>query len=94
LPLARAGFGAEPSIVYSVTRFIILASLDNVAIGLVPPLYTPISEDLGVAESAIGLVTAASFLLTAGAAVGWAYVGRPDRPQAAPDDWHVALGGR
>jgi MFS transporter, Spinster family, sphingosine-1-phosphate transporter len=61
--------------VYSVVVFIVLASLDNVAIGLVPPLYPPIADELGVAQSAIGLVTAASFLVTAVAAVGWAYYG-------------------
>lgn len=60
---------------YTVVAFIVLASLDNVAIGLVPPLYTPISADLGVSASRIGFVTAASFLVTAIAAVGWAYYG-------------------
>jgi MFS transporter, Spinster family, sphingosine-1-phosphate transporter len=61
--------------VYSVVVFIVLASLDNVAIGLVPPLISPISRDLSVGESAVGLVTAVSFLVTAGAGVGWAYWG-------------------
>jgi MFS family permease len=65
---------------YSVTVFVVLASLDNVAIGLVPPLYESIAPDLGVARAAIGLVTAASFLVSAVAAVAWAYVGdRSDR---------------
>ncbi|GAB3874589.1 hypothetical protein GCM10027610_143570 [Dactylosporangium cerinum] len=36
--------------VYSVAVFIVLASLDNVAISLVPPLYSPISRSLGVGE--------------------------------------------
>lgn len=60
---------------YSVVVFIVLASLDNVAIGLVPPLYDPIARDMGVRPAAIGLVTGVSFLLTAVAAVGWAYSG-------------------
>ncbi len=65
---------------YSVVVFIVLASLDNVAIGLTPPLYTPISKAFGVSEAAISLVTAVTFLVTAVAAVGWAYVGdRADR---------------
>lgn len=55
--------------------FIVLASLDNVAIGLVPPLYSPIATDLGVEKSTVGFVTGASFLVTAVAAVGWAYYG-------------------
>ncbi len=65
---------------YTVVVFIVLASLDNVAIGLVPPLYSPIATELGVRESAIGAVTAVSFLVMAFAAVGWAYLGdRMDR---------------
>lgn len=65
---------------YSVAVFIVLASLDNVAIGLVPPLYSPISRALGVGEGALGVVTAVSYLVTAVAAVVWAYAGdRTDR---------------
>ncbi|HEY0700500.1 MAG TPA: MFS transporter, partial [Micromonospora sp.] len=66
--------------IYSVLVFVVLASLDNVAIGLVPPLYQPIGASLGVGTSLVGLVTAVSFLVSAVAAVGWAYVGdRTDR---------------
>ena len=59
-----------------------LASLDNVAIGLVPPLYGPIGDALGVGEGAMGFVTAVSFLVSAVAAVAWAYVG--DRTYRKP----------
>ncbi|GAB2935969.1 MFS transporter [Micromonospora polyrhachis] len=68
--------------VYSVVVFVVLASLDNVAIGLVPPLYKPISGTLDVDESLLGLVTAVSFLVSAVAAVAWAYVG--DRANRKP----------
>jgi MFS family permease len=68
--------------IYSVTVFVVLASLDNVAIGLVPPLYGPIADALGVGEGAIGFVTAVSFLVSAVAAVAWAYVG--DRTYRKP----------
>lgn len=65
---------------YSIVVFLILASVDNVAAVLVPPLYEPIARDLAVPESAVGLVTAAAFLVAAVAAVGWAYTGdRRDR---------------
>ncbi|MCZ7435775.1 MFS transporter [Micromonospora sp. WMMC241] len=67
---------------YSVVVFVVLASLDNVAIGLVPPLYGPISGALGVPQRLLGLVTAVSFLVSAVAAVGWAYVG--DRTNRKP----------
>ncbi|WP_425556664.1 MFS transporter [Dactylosporangium darangshiense] len=81
---ARPEFGGSGGLsahrVYSVVVFIILASLDNVAIGLVPPLYSPISRALGVGEGALGVVTAVSYLVTAVAAVAWAYAGdRTDR---------------
>ncbi|WP_431924025.1 MFS transporter [Micromonospora wenchangensis] len=67
---------------YSVVVFVVLASLDNVAIGLVPPLYGPISGALGVPQRMLGLVTAVSFLVSAVAAVAWAYVG--DRTNRKP----------
>ncbi|GAA2700289.1 MFS transporter [Micromonospora olivasterospora] len=67
---------------YSVVVFVVLASLDNVAIGLVPPLYGPISGALGVPQRLLGLVTAVGFLVSAVAAVGWAYVG--DRTNRKP----------
>ncbi|TDB75162.1 MFS transporter [Micromonospora sp. KC723] len=76
--ISRRGNAAHRS--YSVVVFVVLASLDNVAIGLVPPLYGPISSALGVPQGLLGLVTAASFLVSAVAAVVWAYVGdRADR---------------
>jgi MFS transporter, Spinster family, sphingosine-1-phosphate transporter len=60
---------------YTVVVFVILASLDNVAAGLVPPLYSPISSALGVPEAAVAVVTATGFLVAAVVAVGWAYAG-------------------
>jgi MFS transporter, Spinster family, sphingosine-1-phosphate transporter len=60
---------------YTVVVFVILASLDNVAIGLVPPLYDPIGAALGVPEGAVAAVTAGTYLVTAVAAVAWAYAG-------------------
>ena len=77
--------------------FVVLASLDNVAIGLVPPLYGSIGADLGVGEGAIALVTTLSFLLSAIAAVGWAYAGdRRDRKpvlMAGTLLWAAGTGG-
>ena len=65
---------------YSVVVFVILASLDNVAIGLVPPLYGFIGSDFGVGEGRIALATTVMFLVSAVAAIGFAYIGdRTDR---------------
>ena len=66
--------------VYSVVVFVVLASLDNVAIGLVPPLYGSIGDTFGVGEGRIALATTIMFLISAVAAIGWAYAGdRTDR---------------
>ncbi|MFI6264657.1 MFS transporter [Micromonospora sp. NPDC051006] len=80
--LARAGGGSRAHRLYSVVVFVLLASLDNVAIGLVPPLYGSIADAFTVPERLLGLVTAVSFLVSAVAAVGWAYVG--DRGHRKP----------
>src|SRR5262245_49537864 len=93
----RRGSAGSARRVYSVVVFIVLASLDNVAIGLVPPLYSPISAQFHVSKPAIGLVTAVSFLVTAIAAVGWAFTG--DRTNRKPllmigtALWAVGLAG-
>lgn len=67
--------GSTAHRVYSVAVFIVLAALDNVAIALPPPLLSPISREFGVSEPAIAAAVAANLLLTAVAAVGWAYYG-------------------
>lgn len=79
---ASAWGGTAAHRLYSVVVFVVLASLDNVAIGLVPPLYGPIAGAFDVPQRLIGLVTAVSFLVSAVAAVGWAYVG--DRTNRKP----------
>jgi MFS family permease len=72
--------GSAAHRVYSVVVFIILASLDNVAIGIVPPLYGSIGTSFGVGEGHIALATTVMFLISAVAAIGFAYAGdRTDR---------------
>jgi MFS family permease len=67
---------------YSVIVFVVLASLDNVAIGLVPPLYGSIGDEFGVGEAHIALATTVMFLVSAVAAIGFAYAG--DRTNRKP----------
>jgi MFS transporter, Spinster family, sphingosine-1-phosphate transporter len=67
---------------YSVVVFVVLASLDNVAAALVPPLVSPISTALDVPEAAIGTAAAAGLVVLAVSAVGWAYAG--DRSNRRP----------
>ena len=71
----QAIIGGRAHRLYTVIVFIVLASLDNVAAGLVPPLYTPIGDDFGVSRATMTGATAATFFFSAVAAVGWAYVG-------------------
>jgi MFS transporter, Spinster family, sphingosine-1-phosphate transporter len=68
-------WGGSGHITFTVVVFVILASLDNAAIGLIPPLYPVMARDLGVTESALGLVTAVNILLTAATSVVWGYWG-------------------
>jgi MFS transporter, Spinster family, sphingosine-1-phosphate transporter len=68
-------FGSNSSFVI----FIILASLDNAAAGVVPPLYALIARALDTSEASLGLVTSAYILLVAGSAALWGYYG--DRGQ-------------
>jgi MFS family permease len=74
--------GSSAHRLYSVIVFVILASLDNVAIGIVPPLYGSIGTTFGVGEGHIALATTVMFLISAVAAIGWAYAG--DRTNRKP----------
>src|SRR5689334_5407819 len=65
VPSMEALRGGAAHRLYSVIVFIVLASLDNVTISLVPTLYTPISRGLGVGEGYISLVTGVSYLVSA-----------------------------
>src|SRR3954452_17197815 len=74
--------GSPAHRVYSVVVFVVLASLDNVAIGIVPPLYGSIGDTFGVGEGHIALATTVMFLISAVAAIAWAYLG--DRTNRKP----------
>lgn len=80
--MTNAVTGAAIHRLYTVVVFIVLASLDNVAIGLVPPLYSPIAQSLDVPEAAVSLATAATYVVSAVASVAWAYAG--DRTNRKP----------
>ena len=60
---------------YTVVIFIILASLDNAARGIFPPLYAVMARDFAIEEAALGLVSALSILVVAITAVFWGYWG-------------------
>ena len=60
----------------------VLASLDNAATGVLPPLYAVIARDLQANESALGWVTAVYILVLAAAAAFWGYRGDQGRRQS------------
>ena len=65
---------------FTIVVFVSLASLDNAAIALIPSMVLPIRQALDTSETALGLMTALSILVTAISAAGWGYWGdRSDR---------------
>jgi MFS family permease len=54
---------------------VVLASLDNAAAGVLPPLYAIIARNFAADEAAFGLVTAVYVLVLAAAAILWGYWG-------------------
>lgn len=55
--------------------FVGLASLDNAAAGVLPPLYAIIAREFQANEAALGLVTAVYLLIAAASAAYWGYRG-------------------
>ena len=70
-----AWWGGRRHTWFTVAVFVVLASLDNAALGVPIPLIPVISEDLGVSEASIGFVTALSILIVGVASVVWGFLG-------------------
>ncbi len=70
-----AWWGGRRHTWFTVAVFVVLASLDNAALGVPIPLIPVISEDLGVSETAIGVVTALNILIVGVASVVWGFLG-------------------
>ena len=81
-PASAKWWGNRAHTIYTVTIFVVLASLDNAAIALYPALTKVMAADLGVSEARVGLVTALVILVSAVTAVAWGYYG--DRSQRKP----------
>lgn len=60
---------------FTFVVFVVLASLDNAAAGVLPPLYAVIARDFATSEAALGGVTAVYILILAVSAVFWGYWG-------------------
>ncbi|MBI4218986.1 MAG: MFS transporter [Chloroflexi bacterium] len=59
---------------FTLAVLVVVSSMDNTALAVVPPLYGPIGRGLGVHEATLGALTAASLLVVAATAVGWGFL--------------------
>jgi MFS family permease len=60
--------------IYTIFVFVALAAFDNIIIGLFPPLFSSIANDLNVNLSALGLVSAVNILVTSISSIYWGYL--------------------
>jgi len=70
----RAWWGGNAHVIYTIVVFVILASLDNAAIALIPSMVPQLRETFEVGTTAIGILTGAQVLTTAVTAVVWGYL--------------------
>jgi MFS family permease len=68
-------WGGPAHVGYTIVVFIVLASLDNAAIFLIPGMFKPLESGLGTSEAALGVVTGMQILVAAVTAVFWGYAG-------------------
>jgi predicted MFS family arabinose efflux permease len=66
--------GSRVHIVYTIVVFIVLASLDNAAIALIPSMIPQLEDTFGVGAAVLGILTATQIVVTAVTAVGWGYL--------------------
>ena len=71
---SRSWYGSKFHVVYTLVVFIVLASLDNAAIRLIPSMVPQLTDTFGVGTLAIGALTAVQVIVTAVTAVGWGYL--------------------
>ena len=72
----RTGWqGGRSHKIFTLVIFVILSSLDNAAVAILPPLYGLIGRELGVSEAALGFVTGLRILVSAASAAAWGYWG-------------------
>lgn len=73
---ARSAWWGNPvHVAYTVVVFVVLASLDNAALAMIPSMVLPVSDALDTSSGAIGALTGVTILITALTAAGWGYAG-------------------
>jgi MFS family permease len=68
-------WGNPIHVVYTIVVFIVLASLDNAALAMIPSMVLPLGDAFGITAGAIGMLTGLTILVAAVTAVGWGYAG-------------------
>jgi MFS family permease len=61
--------------IYTIVIFILLATVDNVILGVLPALYRLIGEEIHVSEGQLGAITAVTIVVMAITALFWGYRG-------------------
>ncbi|MFF2446546.1 MFS transporter [Neobacillus sp. NPDC058068] len=64
----------NPHLVFTIFVFIVLAAFDNIIVGLFPPLFQYIADDLHVKIAKLGTISAVNILVTAVSSVFWGYL--------------------
>ncbi|GAA0501784.1 MFS transporter [Salinibacillus aidingensis] len=59
---------------YTIFVFIALAAFEHIIIGLFPPLFPYISEDLSLGEGSLGFISGMNILVTAISSIYWGYL--------------------
>ena len=60
---------------FTIVVFVVLASLDNAALAVIPGMINPLEEALQTSDIALGALTGFSILVTALSSVPWGYLG-------------------
>ncbi len=60
---------------FTIVVFVVLASLDNAALAVIPGMINPLEEALQTSDIALGGLTGMSILVTALSSVPWGYLG-------------------
>ena len=68
-------WGNRFHIIYTVSVFILLASLDDTARNLIPPLYAVVTNRFAVSDAAAALVTSQTLLVIAFSGIVWGILG-------------------
>src|SRR5687768_17283612 len=59
--------------VYTIILFVVMASIDNTVLALLPTLLPRIGDDLGVSNQALGLVVGLNLMIVAVTGLFWGY---------------------